>query len=121
MAKSSNNNDLKAPDSFLPLSHQDFRVLLILSDSALHGYGIVKASIEQKDPSGKLELGSLYRIVNRLLVSGLIEEAPDADNVSNRKRRLYRATELGRRVARAELNRLRLLLDSKMAVDLLHG
>ena len=102
MAISNENNNLRDIDSFLPLSHQDFRVLLILSDDSLHGYGIVKASGDQEDPGGKLELGSLYRIVNRLVVSGLIAETSDPGNQSNRKRRFYRATDLGRSVARGK-------------------
>jgi DNA-binding PadR family transcriptional regulator len=121
MVTSSKKDISRDPNSFLPLSHQDFRVLLILSDSSLHGYGIVKASEEQNDPGGKLELGSLYRIVNRLVVSGLIAETTDPGNQTNRKRRLYRATDLGRSVARAEVSRLRALLGTPQATDLLHG
>jgi DNA-binding PadR family transcriptional regulator len=121
MAISNKNNNLQDPNSFLPLSHQDFRVLLILSDNSLHGYGIVKASEAQNDPAGKLELGSLYRIVNRLVVSGLIAETSDPGNQTNRKRRLYRTTDLGRSVARAEVGRLRRLLETPQATGLLHG
>jgi len=97
--------------SFLPLSPLDFQVLLLLTDRPLHGYGIVKAS--------NIELGSLYRIINRLTQQGLIEEVtvPRAD--TRRKRRHYRSTRLGRAVARAEARRLRALLDSELGVRLL--
>jgi DNA-binding PadR family transcriptional regulator len=114
------NNDLRNPTDFLPLSPQDFQVLLVLSDRPMHGYGIVKAST---DASGKpgLELGSLYRIINRLMDRGLIEDAPApmAQRDSRRRRRYYRATENGRRVARAEALRLRALLASEHAALLL--
>lgn len=112
------DNDLPNPTDFLPLSPQDFQVLLVLSDRPMHGYGIVKTST---DASGKpgLELGSLYRIINRLMDQGLIEDAPMAQPDSRRKRRYYRATESGRRVARAEALRLRTLLASEHAALLL--
>jgi DNA-binding PadR family transcriptional regulator len=115
-----NDNDLTHVESYLPLSSQDFRVLLILGNEPLHGYGIVKASTQQSDAEAALELGSLYRIINRLERQRLIEETPDTGG-SNRKRRFYRATELGRRVARAEARRLQSLLRTDEAMDLLHG
>ncbi len=100
------------PNSFLPLSPLDFQVLLVLSDRALHGYGIVKAA-------GSLELGSLYRIISRMMQQGLIDEVAVAQPDTKRKRRHYRATGLGRQVARAEAERLRTLLDSDLAAGLL--
>lgn len=100
------------PNAFLPLSPLDFDVLLVLSDRVLHGYGIVKAS-----PG--LELGSLYRIISRMMQRGLIEEVVVAQPDTKRKRRHYRATVLGRQVARAEAERLRTLLDSDLATGLL--
>ena len=59
--------------------------------------------------------------INRLVVSGLIAETSDPGNQTNRKRRLYRATDLGRSVARAELRRLQSLLETPQATGLLHG
>jgi DNA-binding PadR family transcriptional regulator len=84
----------------------------------MHGYGIVKASTDASGGSG-LELGSLYRIIKRLMDQGLIEDAPMAQSDSRRKRRYYRVTENGRRVARAEALRLRTLLASEHAAPLL--
>jgi DNA-binding PadR family transcriptional regulator len=112
------HNSLEDLRSHLPLAPQDFQVLLLLSDEPLHGYGIVKFS---KDDSGRptLELGSLYRIVSRLTIQGLIEDVPIDQPNSKRKRRYYGATDLGRRVARAEALRLRALLDSERALVLL--
>lgn len=114
------DNELGDPNGFLPLSPHDFVVLLLLSEGPLHGYGIVKASREAKGASS-LELGSLYRIVRRMTRDGLIEEAPVDQSLSSRKRRYYRATALGRAVARAEGRRLQALLDAKPAVRLLEG
>lgn len=111
------SNELRDPDEFLPLSPQDFQVLLVVYQRPLHGYGILKASAEESDRP-VLDLGSLYRIIGRLIKRGLIEEVTGGRADSKRQRRYYRATELGRRVARAEAVRLRELLGSKRA-DLL--
>jgi DNA-binding PadR family transcriptional regulator len=108
------SKNLHDPTEFLPLSPQDFQVLMVVFDQPLHGYGIVKAS---SDESGRavLDLGSLYRIIGRLMSKGLIEDVTPDRPVSKRQRRYYRATELGRRVARAEAVRLRELLESEQA------
>jgi DNA-binding PadR family transcriptional regulator len=113
-----NDKELHSPTDFLPLSPQDFQVLLVLSDRPMHGYGIVKASTDASGSPG-LEMGSLYRIINRLMDRGLIEDAPVPQQDSKRKRRYYRVTENGRRVARAEALRLRALLASEYAALLM--
>ena len=113
-----NDNKLENTERFLPLAPQDFHVLLLVSDEPMHGYGIVKASAAD---SGKqtLELGSLYRIVSRLTKQGLIEDVPFDQPKSKRQRRYYGVTDLGRRVVRAEARRLRALLSSEHALELL--
>lgn len=93
-------------------------MLMMLSNQPLHGYGIVKASREDSG-CATLELGSLYRIIGRMMAKGLIEDAPTDQPNSKRPRRYYRTTELGRNVVRAEAARLRLLLSSEHAALLL--
>ena len=107
-------NELRDPAKHLPLSPKDFQVLMVVFDQPLHGYGIVKAST---DESGQavLDLGSLYRIISRLIKQGLIEDVTAEQADSKRQRRYYRATDLGRRVTRAEAARLRELLESEQA------
>ena len=112
------SKDLEDAGRFLPLSPQDFQVLLLLSDESLHGYGIVKASEDERgEPT--LELGSLYRILSRMLDTGLVEDAGSSPSERGRARRLYSATELGRLVASAEARRLDALLKSDVATRLL--
>ena len=112
------DNELPDPSEYAPLSPLDFQVLLVLSDRALHGYGIVKASeVEAGKPT--IELGSLYRIISRMMQRGWVEDCPIAQPNTKRKRRYYQATALGRRVARAEAQRLRALLESELATRLL--
>jgi len=108
-------------DAFLPLSALDFQVLLVLKDEPRHGYGIVQAAEDLSPEEPGLDIGSLYRIVARLLDQGLIREVkrPTQQPVDGRKRRFYRATALGLQVARAEATRLQALLCSPQVSDLL--
>ena len=108
---------------FLPLSPQDLHVLLVLKDDPRHGYGIVRAAEELSFESPGMDIGSLYRIVARMLEWGLIKEVdrPSDLPVDGRKRRFYQATDLGVEVARAEAARLQALLCSPQAADLLEG
>lgn len=114
------DNKLANVVGFLPLAPHDFLVMLLVSDEPMHGYGIVKKSAADSGiPT--LELGSLYRIVSRLTKQGLIEDVPVEQPDSKRRRRYYGATDLGRRVVRAEARRLRALLSSDHALELLEG
>jgi DNA-binding PadR family transcriptional regulator len=86
---------------FLPLKPGDFHILLALSQSPLHGYGIMKAVERESAGDVRLGLGSLYRLLGRLLDLGLIA-AEDAGNT----RREYLLTALGKRVLQSEARRL---------------
>jgi DNA-binding PadR family transcriptional regulator len=109
--------------AFLPLSPQDLHVLLVLKDEPRHGYGIVRAAEELSSENPGLDIGTLYRIVARMMERGLIREVdrPKELQIDGRKRRFYQATKLGLRVARAEADRLHALLRSPQATELLAG
>ena len=113
----------RAPDiaRFLPLPPLDFQVLTLLAAGELHGYGIVQASTDAFPDQPALDVGSIYRIVGRLLSDRLIREVkPPSDGPGDRRvRRYYTVTELGRAVARAEATRLRALLASPATLRLL--
>ena len=100
------------PTEFLPLSATDLQVLLVLADGALHAYGIAKAVEQQPESRVRLEIGSLYRMLARLLADGLIEETRDSGDTpaaptgKEARRRYYRITSFGRDVAEAETRRL---------------
>lgn len=83
------------------LKPADFHVLLALAQAPRHGYGIMKDVERESGGNVRLEIGSLYRILARMLQVGLIEEA-DADD----RRRYYRISRLGRRALKAEGARL---------------
>ena len=101
----------------LPLRTSDLHVLLALMDASLHGYAITKAVETASAGRVRIELGSLYRQVARLLRTGLIEEAADRQDEphAGRARRSYRLTERGRAAVREEVSRLRDTLASAEA------
>ena len=95
------------PTAFLPLSPAVFHVMVSLGDADRHGYAIIKDVAERTNGAVRLGAGTLYAIVKRLLEDGLIVEMPGTAAISDdQRRRYYRLTSLGRRVARAEVERL---------------
>lgn len=92
------------PASFLPLTPALFHVLLSLADEQKHGYAILKEVSERTSGQVELSTGTLYGIIKRLLADGLIRESALG---STDRRRAYRLTAFGRRVALAEAERMR--------------
>ena len=109
------STDLSRPvEEHLPLSSVDLHILLVLIDTDLYGYALLERIGEDSDGQVTMDLGALYRALARLSRDGLVEEvAPpaDAEVAPGRPRRWYGSTELGARVARAEVRRLRALVD----------
>jgi DNA-binding PadR family transcriptional regulator len=104
------------PDSLLPLKPVVFQVLLSLVDGERHGYALVQDIAERTAAKIDLEPGNLYRVLKAMLDEGVIEEserrpAPDRDD---ERRRYYRITSFGRKVAMAEAARLdRIVADAR--------
>lgn len=99
-------------DRFLPLKPVVFQILLSLADQERHGYAITQDIAGRTAARMRVEPGNLYRSLKAMLDDGLIEEserrpAPDRDD---QRRRYYRVTRLGRRVAHAETTRLEALV-----------
>lgn len=99
------------PESLLPLSPAVFQILIALGDGGRHGYSIMQD--DELRAAGRLRLspGTLYSAVKRMLEGGLIEEAAEAASDPFDTRRYYRITAYGRRVARAEADRLIALIE----------
>ena len=103
-----------------PLTPALFNVLLALADGEKHGYAILKEVAEHTDGEVQLSTGTLYGIIKRLLADGWIEELrrrPAADN-DDQRRRYYRLTDEGRKVAKAEAARMEKLLERARAKKL---
>jgi DNA-binding PadR family transcriptional regulator len=96
------------PESQLPLAPATFQILLALVDGERHGYAIMKEVATRTDGAVKLGPGTLYGALKRLLEAGLVEEGgehPDPE-LGDDRRRYYRLTRFGLRVARLEARRL---------------
>jgi DNA-binding PadR family transcriptional regulator len=86
----------------LPLNPKTFHVLLALAGTERHGYAIAKAIEAETEGMIRLTPGTLYPLIRQLLVDGWIVEVDDGDP----RRRLYRLSPLGRRIAQAEAVRM---------------
>ena len=103
-------------DSFLPLKPVTFHVLMSLADGERHGYAITQEISARTSARLRIQPGNLYRSIKALLDDGLIEETANraAAEGEDERRRYYKITDLGRRVASAETERLEeLLADAK--------
>src|SRR5580765_740519 len=96
------------PLDLLPLTPPVFHILLALADEERHGYGIMQDVARQTGDALQLGPGTLYGCLKRMLAAGLVEESderPDLE-LDDERRRYYRMTDLGKRVVRAEAQRL---------------
>jgi DNA-binding PadR family transcriptional regulator len=109
----------RSPDSFLPLHPLEFRILLVLLDGPSHGYRIVKAIEERVGERRRIYPANLYRRIRDLLDRGLIEESAAPAGESEGRRTHVAVSELGRRVAKAEAERLEALVNDARASRLL--
>jgi len=89
----------------LPLSTATFHIMLALADGSRHGYSIAKEVDESTNAAVQLGPGTLYRLLKQLLADGWIAEVP-GDSDDDPRRRYYRLTPWGRRIAQAEAGRL---------------
>jgi DNA-binding PadR family transcriptional regulator len=95
-----------------PLTPAMFNVLLALADGEKHGYAILRGVSEQTNGEVRLGAGTLYAMIKRLLIDGLIVEVRNrpAAEQDDPRRRYYRLTSAGRDAATAEAARLEKVL-----------
>lgn len=89
---------------YLPLSAQQFQILLALTDEDRHGYGIILDIETRTADAVRLGTGTLYTALAGLLADGLLTES--GKRAGDQRRRYYKLTALGRRVLEAETSRL---------------
>ncbi len=110
----------KNVNDHLPMSAVEFGVLLVLAEGVSHGYAIVKGIEERTDGQISLLPGNLYAILQRLTAAGLIARAaasPSSEGSANRRRN-YRITAFGRRVAAAEAGRMKRMVQAAASQNL---
>ena len=95
------------PEEFLPLTPAVFHVLLALADGERHGYAIMQEVVASTGGQIKMGPGTLYGTIKRLLEIRLIEESDERPDpkLDDERRRYYRLSALGQRVASAEAQR----------------
>jgi DNA-binding PadR family transcriptional regulator len=111
------------PTQMLPLTPAVFHVLLALADRERHGYGIMQEVAASTGGQVRMGPGTLYGTIKRMIAAELVEESderPDPE-LDDERRRYYRLTDFGYRVACAEAERLSKLVDLAQAKRLLGG
>ena len=109
------------PEELLPLTPAVFHIMLVLADEERHGYDIMREVAAITDGKMQMGPGTLYGSIKRMLHDGLIAEAderPDPE-LDDSRRRYYELTDLGRRVLRAEAERLARLVEVARRKDVL--
>jgi DNA-binding PadR family transcriptional regulator len=117
------NNTERKPEALLPLTPAVFHILLALADGERHGYGIMQDIAQRTNGTMRMGPGTLYGSIKRMLADGLIEavgERPDPA-LDDERRRYYRLTDFGQRVAQFEALRLQQLVRLAHAKKLLSG
>jgi len=95
----------------LPLTEATYFIMLSLTPGPKHGYAIMKDVMTLSDNRLVLSTGTLYGALKRLLEQGWIKRMEDPEsNETGRPRKVYRLTNLGRRILSAEVARLRTLV-----------
>jgi DNA-binding PadR family transcriptional regulator len=106
-----------------PLPTAAIWILLSLADGDLHGYGVMRRVEEQTNGRTRLGPGTLYGSIQAMLVERLIEEvdrSPDQEE-GNDRRRYYRLTSSGRKLACSEMDRLADVLRVARARNIFRG
>ena len=96
--------------ALLPLAPAFLHILIALGDGERHGYSIMQDVSERTGGRVRMSPGTLYGSIKRMLTDGLIEELTTGAAGADERRRYYRITRFGRRVAAAEADRLASLL-----------
>jgi DNA-binding PadR family transcriptional regulator len=102
------NAGLPNPQEHLPLTPAVFHILIALAEGERHGYAIMQDVCETTRGVIRMGPGTLYGTIKRMLQGGLIEECGERPDPSldDERRRYYRLTDFGSRVASAEADRL---------------
>src|SRR5687767_7300931 len=106
-----------------PLPAAAFQIMVALADEDLHGYEIMRRVEEQTTGRTRLGPGTLYSSIQALVEAGFIAEIEPGtnDKQTAERRRYYRLTAAGRKVSRAEAERLADLLRVARAKKILRG
>lgn len=111
------------PEERLPLTPPVFHILLALTDGERHGYSIMQEVEASTNGIINMGPGTLYGSIKRMLAANLIEETDSRPDpaLDDERRRYYRLTDFGQRVAVAEAQRLESAVGQARRKKLLGG
>ncbi len=92
------------------MSLLEYHVLLALAGDPLYGYAVKDAVAEESGGTLVPRAGTLYRVLARLMTTGVVREAKPAGDPEphpGHARRYYELTPAGRRALAAEARRLK--------------
>ncbi len=98
------------PSDRQPLKLPVLHILLALTKGELHGLGIADEAEMASDGAVTLGPGTLYRSLDEMRASNLVEKVDAAADAASR-RKYYRITKGGRRLLQVEMARLERLVD----------
>ena len=93
-----------------PLSESYYYILLCLAKGENHGYGIMQMTERLSGGDVKIGSGTMYGATSNMMKKGWIQETMSSDGFE--RRRLYRLTDAGREALRAEITRLRRMIEN---------
>ncbi len=101
--------DRVQPEELTPLAPAVFHILLSLAEGERHGYALKREIAARTGGRLKLGPGVLYGTIQKMVDLELIEESDDRPDphLDDERRRYYRITSYGRKVAMAEAARMR--------------
>ncbi|MCR5295082.1 MAG: PadR family transcriptional regulator [Lachnospiraceae bacterium] len=98
-----------------PMSESYFYILLCLARGANHGYGIMQMTKELSEGDVTIGSGTMYGATSNMIKKGWIREIM-SDEPGLERRRLYQLTDDGREALRAEIGRLKRMLENAREV-----
>ncbi len=94
-----------------PMSESYYYILLCLAKGANHGYGIMQMTEKLSGGDVIIGSGTMYGATGNMMKKGWIREIMSAEGGLER-RRLYQLTDSGREALRAEIARLKRMLEN---------
>ena len=94
------------PEDIPPLTPAVFHVLLALTGGDRHGYAILKDIQQRTGGSMKMQAGTLYGTLQRLLDLGWVDEIAPPDDEADARRRYYRLNREGRTAIQTDVQRM---------------
>ncbi len=94
-----------------PLSESYYYILLCLAKGANHGYGIMQMTEKLSGGDVTIGSGTMYGATGNMMKKGWIREIM-SNEAGLERRRLYQLTDSGRETLRAEIARLKRMLEN---------